>query len=87
MAQVIVVEPLGEGWTVKSSQIDNDMPFRSGAAAELAARDLAQRLNAAGLDAEIRILLRDGSLAARFVCPVADGAEPGASGQSLAGAA
>lgn len=69
MRDVIRVEPLGEGWTVRSSQIDNDMPFKSGAAAETAARDLAHRLNEAGHDAEIQILLRDGTLAARFACP------------------
>ena len=65
----ILVEPLGDGWRVRSSQVENDMSFRSGAAAETAARALAERLGRAGEGAEIQIRLRDGSLAARFVSP------------------
>ena len=66
---LIMVEPFGDGWTVRSSQVDNDMPFRSGAAAETAAKALAERLARAGEAAEIRVFLRDGALAARFVSP------------------
>ena len=45
------------------------MLFRSGKTAEAAARDLALRLAEAGEASEVRIYLRDGGLAARFLSP------------------
>ena len=45
------------------------MVFAQGGAAEAAARNLATRLARAGSGSELRIRLRDGSLAGRFICP------------------
>jgi hypothetical protein len=60
MSQVIVIEPLGAGWSVHSQPIENDMVFCSGEAAERAARSLASRLSDAGHPVEIEIKLRTG---------------------------
>lgn len=59
------------GWKVVVEDVDNAMLFRSGKSAEAAARDLALRLAEAGEASEVRIHLRDGGLAARFVSPAA----------------
>ena len=48
------------------------MIFRSGREAERAARRLAERLARAGLWSDIRLHLKDGSLAARFLSPGQD---------------
>lgn len=69
MIRLISVIPVGEGWTVKSEPFDNEMMFFSGAKAESAARRLGRTIAEGGETAEIRIFLRDGALAARFVCP------------------
>jgi hypothetical protein len=63
---LIKVAPLPDGWRVCADALANDMVFKSGRAAELAARSLAARLSRAGLPAEVRIHLRDNSLGARF---------------------
>jgi hypothetical protein len=68
MVQVIAVEPVEGGWALSQSLSDNAQIFISGAKAEDAARRLGARLSNAGAPAEIRIFLRDGSLAGRFVC-------------------
>src|SRR5437763_587411 len=65
---LLTVAPLGDGWRFSVDHLANDMVFRSGRAAESAARRLAQRLSRAGVPAELRIQLRDHSVAARFVC-------------------
>jgi hypothetical protein len=49
------------------------MLFFSGAKAESAARRMGRTIAKGGETAEISIFLRDGSLAARFVCPAIDG--------------
>ena len=59
------------GWKVVVEDVTNDMLFRSGKTAEAAARDLALRLAEAGEASEVRIYLRDGRLAARFLSPAA----------------
>lgn len=69
MPHVISVLPADEGWRVRAEPFDADMLFLSGADAETAARDLGVRLAAEGTPAEIRVFLRDGSLAGRFLCP------------------
>jgi hypothetical protein len=69
MIRSISVKPVGAGWTVRSEPFDNEMLFLSGAKAESAARRMARILADGGDTAEIRIFLRDGSLAARFLCP------------------
>lgn len=63
----ISVSAVGEGWRLTVDGLDNDMLFRSGAEAERAARGLADRLADAGDWSEIRLHLKDGSLAARFL--------------------
>jgi hypothetical protein len=68
MVHVISVQAAVGGWSVRSSAVDNEMMFLSGAKAEQAARRLGETLAADGQTAEIRIFLRDGSQAARFVC-------------------
>jgi hypothetical protein len=72
MPHLITVSPLGEGWTLRSATLDNDMVFQSGAQAEAAAKALAERLNAAGEAVTLEIRLRDGRLAGRFACPALD---------------
>ena len=69
MMRVISVTSADPGWTVRSEPFDNEMLFLSGAKAESAARRMALTIAEGGDTADIRIFLRDGSLAARFVCP------------------
>jgi hypothetical protein len=64
----VVVEPLGNGWAVRSDALDNLMVFRSGGAAERAGLFLTRGLAAAGEPAELQVRLKDGTRAARFVC-------------------
>lgn len=71
MTRSIWVTPVGAGWTVRSEPFDNDMLFLSGAKAESAARRMGRTIAIGGETAEIRIFLRDGSLAARYLCPPA----------------
>ena len=63
MNRIISVQPLGDGWSVRSDAFDSEMMFLSGAKAEAAARRLADKLGRSGESAEIRIYLRDGQLA------------------------
>lgn len=67
--EVVSVVPAESGWAVRSNAISNEMLFRHGSRAERAARRLAHALAARGEFVELRIYLRDGSLAGRFVCP------------------
>ena len=79
MVHVISVHAAEGGWSVRSSEVDNEMMFLSGAKAEQAARRLGEKLAADGRAAEIRIFLRDGTQAARFACA------PAEAGLALAG--
>lgn len=63
MSRIISVQPLGDGWSVRSDAFDSEMMFLSGAKAEAAARRLAATLAKGGQRSEIRIFLRDGRLA------------------------
>ena len=72
MTQLISVQPIGEGWSMRSDAFDSEMMFLSGAKAEAAARRLAETLARNGQSAEIRIFLRDGRLAGRVVRPARD---------------
>lgn len=65
----IAVTALSDGWRVSLDDVANDMVFRSGREAERAARKLAARLARAGVTCEIRLHLKDGALAAKFLCP------------------
>jgi hypothetical protein len=67
MNRTIAVQPAGDGWSVTSDAFDSAMMFHSGAKAEAAARRLAETLARSGENSEIRIYLRDGHLAGRFV--------------------
>lgn len=70
--RVIAVTALPDGWKLTIDDISNDLIFRSGREAERAARRLADRLARAGIWSEIRLYLKDGSLAARFLSPGRD---------------
>jgi hypothetical protein len=59
--------PAGDGWAVRSNALDNDLTFEAGAHAEAAARALADDYAEAGRHAEVRIFLRGGALAGRFI--------------------
>ena len=73
---VIVVEPWDDGWTVRSDRLRHDMLFSSGRLAEIAAKRLGERLAESGEAVEIRVLVRGGALAGRFVRPSAGVADP-----------
>lgn len=65
----IEVTALADGWKLSVDDIANDMVFHSGREAERAARRLADRLARAGDWSEIRLHLRDGTLAGKFLSP------------------
>jgi len=67
MDQAITVEPRLYGWVVRSTPFDNEMFFRSGENAELAARDLGSKMARVSDTVTVEIFLRDGSLAGRYV--------------------
>ena len=75
MALIISVAPAGEGWAVRSDLLDNELTFEQGGRAEAAARALADRYAQSGRSAEVRIFLRDRTLAGRFAHPAAELAE------------
>lgn len=80
MTHLISVEPFGDGWTVRSDQLDNDMVFQRGAAAEAAAKILGDGLARLGQPAKIVIRLRDGTVAGQFVCAPSDRSQASAHG-------
>lgn len=67
--QTVSVMPAANGWIVRADGIQNDLAFRSGAAAEAAAVRLAEAISASGEPVEIRVVLKDGSQAKRFAVP------------------
>lgn len=67
--QTISVVPADGGWAVQCEAIENPMMFRSGARAERAAARLAQALAARGEPVDVRVHLRNGMPAGRYVCP------------------
>ena len=74
MALPIIVAPAGDGWTVRSEELQTELTFAQGGPAELAARALADQVAARGRLAEVSIFLRDGALAGRFLhAPTAEG--------------
>ena len=66
MALQISVAPAGDAWAVRSPALDLELTFDRGGHAESAARELADRYANAGRPAEVRVFLRDGSLAGAF---------------------
>lgn len=75
---LLTIEPLSVGWSLSVSGAPNAQLFKSGAAAEAAARRLAGRLAAHGHAVKLVIRLRDGSVGGRFLFPPAlgEGAPP-----------
>jgi hypothetical protein len=67
--ELIIVKPTAAGWRVDRPRCAQAQTFQSGATAEAAARQLGEAIARGGQPAEIRIFLRDGSLAGRFLCP------------------
>jgi hypothetical protein len=65
---VIKVSPRGDGWIVTLDGERRGPRYTSGRAAEAAAKDLAAELANEGRECEIRIELRDQSLAAQMRC-------------------
>jgi hypothetical protein len=65
----IAVTALADGWKLSIDGVVNDMVFQSGREAEQAARRLAERLARCGEWSEVRLHLKDGTLAGRFVSP------------------
>lgn len=77
--KTVSVFPADLGWAVRAEEIENPLIFRRGSQAEATAKRIALALAETGHTTEIKIQLRDGSIAARFVCPANDRPEPGAS--------
>ena len=69
MARVISVRPSGVVLTMIDDMEGVEASFPSGAEAEQAARRRLIDLANSGEPAELRIYLRDGSLAGRFISP------------------
>ncbi len=69
MTEVITVAPSRGAWIVEQRTRNSPQTFLSGATAQAAARQLGDAIARGGQRAEIQILMRDGSLAERFVCP------------------
>ncbi len=69
MALLIDVTPAEDGWAVHADTLPSDLTFDRGSHAEAAARALATRYAKAGHGAEVRIFLKDGALAGRFLHP------------------
>ena len=81
---IITLVPHAEGWTMTTDMAANDLLFHSGAEAEKAAVNLAERLFQAGVPCEVHIQLRNGVQVARFVGAPVAAARPhaGADGES-----
>jgi hypothetical protein len=69
MALSIRVAPRGDEWLVHADGLADAIVFPAGGKAEAAGRALAERMARQGRTAELRIYLRDGSLAGAFVYP------------------
>lgn len=67
MIPFVTVRPLSTGWQVDASG-QEPLVFSSGGQAERAAKRLARALAGKAGAAAVRIYLRDGELAGRFVC-------------------
>lgn len=63
----VVVEPIDAGWVVAVEGVDNPLVYRSGRAAEEAARGLAMRLARRGGPVSLEVRLRGGAVAGRFI--------------------
>ncbi len=74
MGLTITITAAQAGWRVQGDTVEQGMMFLSGAEAENAACQLAQRYADAGQATEIEVFLKDGTLAGRYVSvPTLDG--------------
>jgi hypothetical protein len=69
MPHVISVRPCATGWAVLRDAKGEQSIHPTAGEAEREARRLGEQLSARGEAAEIRYHLKDGRLAARFLCP------------------
>jgi hypothetical protein len=67
MGLTISITAAQAGWRVQGDTLENGMMFLSGAEAEAAAVQLAQRYADVGQTTEIEVFLKDGTLAGRYV--------------------
>jgi hypothetical protein len=67
MGLTISITAAQAGWRVQGDTLENGMMFLSGAEAENAALQLAQRYADVGQATEIEVFLKDGTLAGRYV--------------------
>jgi hypothetical protein len=67
--QTISVVPADGGWAVRCEAIANPLMFTSGARAERAAGRLAQALAQRGEAVAIKVHMRNGEPAGRYICP------------------
>lgn len=87
MVRRIVLEPVGDAWTVREIGKAGATTYASGAQAERAARALGERLAGEGAFAHVKIMLRDGKVGGRyFYAPNGDGPSRGAARPLLAAA-
>lgn len=82
--RAVVVEPFGDVWSVRVDETEPQL-FTRGREAEGAAKKISEALAAAGDHVELHLYLRDGQLAARFVClpPISEEDSPLLVGGSL----
>lgn len=82
--RAVVVEPFGDVWSVRVDDTEPQL-FTRGREAEGAAKKISETLAAAGDHVELHLYLRDGQLAARFVClpPISEEDSPLLVGGSL----
>lgn len=66
--RVITVAPTEQGWAVSSGR-GEPLVFESGAQAVWSARKVGEAAAAGGAAAEVRVLDREGRVAARYRCP------------------
>jgi hypothetical protein len=66
MVQIITVDPVPGGWSVKNPFAETPMFFLSGAKAERKARELGGRFQQNGQPAEVRVHAKGGVLIGRF---------------------
>ena len=75
MARVISVMPADRGWQVSVEGEADQVTLDSGSKAEERAIELAQSFVRQGEPARVEVRLRDGSLAARLIAPLAEAAD------------
>ncbi|MBS0360038.1 MAG: hypothetical protein JSR98_01555 [Proteobacteria bacterium] len=67
MIATVEVAPAAQGWSVRADHLAEERRFDRGAAAEAAARRIAERLSAAGEAVRLVVRLKDGSVGGRFL--------------------